>query len=62
MAPLLYCERGTCGPAGAWFCCCSSAFFSESRMPPEVGGAIGAPPAGWVWDAGVPMIDEGARL
>ena len=42
MATLLYCDRGACGPAGAgWFCCCSSAFFSESRMPPLVGGDTG---------------------
>jgi len=62
MAPLLYCERGTCGPLGAaGACCCSSAFFSESRIPPEVGGAIGPPPAGWVCDAGAPMIDDGLR-
>ena len=41
MATLLYCERGACGPAGAGWPCCSSAFFSESRMPPEVGGVTG---------------------
>src|ERR1700722_8318166 len=66
MAPLLYCERGACGPEGACrFCCCSSTFFNESRMPPEVGGAIGvAPPAGAGCDCdagGAPLIELGLR-
>src|SRR5215475_12959949 len=63
MATLLYCERGACGPAGACFCC-SSAFFSVSSTPPEVGGATGVAPPGWVCEAGdcVLMIDEGVRF
>jgi hypothetical protein len=40
MAPLLYCERGGAGAAGV---AGSSAFFSVSSRPPEVGGASGAP-------------------
>ena len=65
-ALLRYCDRGASGPAGAagGALCCWSDFFSESRMPPEVGGAIGvAPPAGCDCEAGVvPMIEIGARL
>src|SRR5690242_21955767 len=63
MPTLLYCERGACGAAGALFCC-SSAFFSVSRTPPDVGGAIGAAPPGCVCDAGVwlPIIEVGWRL
>ena len=67
MATPLYCDCGACGPAGAaggatgapcrWSDC-----FSESRMPPEVGGAIGvAPPAGCDCVVGA-MIELGARL
>src|ERR1035437_2265484 len=64
MATLLYCERGACGPDGAgWFCCRSSAFFSESRMPPLVGGDTGvAGPAGCGCEAGLlSMIELGLR-
>src|SRR5215468_4178847 len=64
MATLLYCDRGACGPLGAWFCC-SSAFFKVSRTPPEVGGATGVVPPGWagcdwagVW---VVRIEAGLR-
>src|SRR3954453_24102192 len=64
IATLLYCERGACGPDGAaGWPCCSSAFFSVSSTPAEVGGAIGAaPPAGWDCVArAVPRIELGLR-
>src|SRR5260221_12926112 len=63
IATLLYCERGACGPdgAGGWLCC-SSAFFSESRRPPLVGGVIGEAPPGCDCVAGaVPRIEVGLR-
>src|SRR5207244_3334224 len=60
MATLLYCERGACGPDGAcWFCCRSSDFFSESRMPPPDGGDTGvAGPAGRDCAAGLASMTE----
>jgi len=63
MATPHYCDRGACGPDGAgWLCCCSSAFFSVSSTPPDVGGATGvAPPAGADCEAGLPMIELGLR-
>ena len=64
MATPLYCDRGASGTDGAaGGACCWSDFFSESRMPPLVGGATGvAPPAGCDCEAGVEMIEVGARL
>src|SRR3954454_9637875 len=61
IATLLYCERGACGPDGAaGGLCCSSAFFSESRRPPEVGGVIGeAPPCCDCVAGAVPSIELG---
>src|ERR1017187_7165379 len=64
MATPLYCERGACGPDGTgWFCCRSSDFFSESRMPPLVGGTIGvAGPAGCDCEGGLlSRIELGLR-
>jgi hypothetical protein len=62
MATLLYCDCGAWGPDGAgWLCCRSSDFFSESRMPPLVGGDTGvAGPAGCDCEAGL-MIELGLR-
>ena len=65
MATLLYCDRGACGPDGGagWFCCRSSAFFSESRIPPLVGWDTGAAgPAGCDCEVGLlSMIELGLR-
>src|SRR5258708_8015627 len=60
MASLLYCDCGACGPDGAGgLCCRSSDFFSESRMPPLVGGDTGvAGPAGCDCEAGM-LIEIG---
>src|SRR5260370_1766935 len=62
MATLLYCDCGACGPDGAGgLCCRSSDFFSESRMPPLVGGDTGvAGPAGCDGQAGL-VIQVGLR-
>ena len=64
MATPLYCDFGASGPdgAGAGVPCRWSDFFSESRIPPRSAARSASRRRGCDCEAGVPMIEVGARL